>query len=268
MPLQQNFWATNLKKLRTRKQLSQEIMATKLGMSRSKYNAHESGQTINPTVEDLFMISEYFKLSIDSLLKIDLMKTSELKIRELEAGNDLYKTGTQLRVLAISVDKEETENMEYVPVKAKAGYKSGFSDPEYIAALPKFSLPNLPRSGTFRMFPTTGDSMLPIPEGADVVGSFVQDWTDLKPKTLCILILNGEQDFVFKQVTPQGEGFLLESLNDVYNPYTVAASDVLEIWKFHSYQTKEIPESQTDIQSVAKAIGEIQADLKIIKAKK
>lgn len=248
--------------------MSQESLAQSLHMSRSKYNAHESGQTINPTVEDLLRISDYFGMSIDSLLRVDLTKLSELKIKELEAGNDLYRKGTQLRVLSVTVDKEDSENMEYVPVKAKAGYRSGFSDPEFIAALPKFSLPNLPKSGTFRMFSTSGDSMLPIPEGADIIAGFVQDWTSIKPGTMCIMILRGEQDIVFKQVTPQDQGFLLESLNRIYQPYTVAASDVLEIWKFHSYQTNEIPESDTDMQSMAKAIREIQGDLKVIKARK
>ncbi|KAA5532305.1 LexA family transcriptional regulator [Taibaiella lutea] len=265
---QQNFWPTNLKKLRNRKNMSQESLALLLNMSRSKYNAHESGQTVNPVVEDLFRISDYFGMSIDSLLRVDLTKLSESKIRELEEGNDLYRKGTQLRVLSVTVDKNDTENVEYVPVKAKAGYRNGFSDPEFIAALPKFSMPNLPKSAMFRMFPTTGDSMLPIPEGADVIGSFVQDWTNIKPRTMCIVILKGEQDMVFKQVTQQDEGFLLESLNTVYQPYTVPASDVLEIWKFYSYQTNEIPEQQTDLQTMAKAIKEIRDDLKIMKTKK
>ena len=265
MEPQKSFWAVNLKKLRTRKLLSQEVLAERLDISRSKYNAHENGQTVNPTVEDLFKVSEYFKMNIDTLLKTDLTKTSELKIRELEAGNNLYSNGSQLRVLAISTDKDNNENMEYVPVKAKAGYRTGYNDPEFIATLPKFSMPNLPKGSTYRMFPTTGDSMLPIPEGADIIGSFVQDWSQLKPKTLCIAILKGEQDLVFKQITNEAESFLLESLNKNYAPYKVPVSEVLEIWKFHSYQTKDLPELQTDLQSMAKAIREIQQDIQKMK---
>lgn len=56
---------------------------------------------------------------------------------------------------------------------------------------------NLLWGGTYRMFPTTGDSMLPIPEGSDVVARYVQDWKTLKPDRHCIVILKGEQDFVF-----------------------------------------------------------------------
>ncbi len=262
------FWATNLKFLRNRKKLSQDTLSEQLGMSRSKYNAHENGQSLNPPVDDLVRISDYFRISIDNLLRLDLAGLSEFKLRELEQGSDSYRSGSQLRVLAISVDNDEKENMEYVPVKAKAGYRAGFNDPEFIAALPKFSLPNLPKSGTFRMFPTTGDSMLPIPEGSDVVCKFVQDWQQLKPRTLCIVVLKAEQDFVFKQVTFEKEGpVLLESMNKVYAPYTVSVSDILEIWQFHSYQTREVPEPESDLQAMAKAIREIHEDLRNMKKK-
>lgn len=260
------FWAANLKFLRNRKKLSQDTLSEQLGMSRSKYNAHENGQTLNPPVDDLIRISDYFRISIDNLLRMDLAGLSEFKIRELEQGGDTYRSGSQLRVLAISVDKEEQENMEYVPVKAKAGYRAGFNDPEFIAALPKFSLPNLPRSGTFRMFPTTGDSMLPIPEGSDVVCKFIQDWQQVKPRTLCIVVLKAEQDFVFKQVTFEKDGtVLLASLNKLYTAYQVPVSDILEIWQFHSYQTRDVPEPETDLHTMAKAIREIQEDLRKMK---
>lgn len=269
MNQQKIFWSFNLKFLRTKYKLSQDFLAGKLRISRSKYNALESGQTVNPPLEDLIQVSDYFKISIDSLLRIDLSSLGELKLKELIAGNDIYQTGSQLRVLTISVDKDNNENMEYVPVKAKAGYRSNFNDPEFIAGLPKFSLPNLPLHNTYRMFPTTGDSMLPIPEGSDVIARFVQDWKRLRPRAMCIVILKGEQDFVFKQVTFEENGkVLLESLNKQYAPYRVPVSDVLELWQFYSYQTKEIPEPETDMQTMVKAIYAMQEELKAMRAER
>lgn len=251
MTSQNFYWASNLKFLRTRKKMSQESMAQNLDIARSKLAMHESGAVKNPPLEDLIKISEHFKISIDTLLKIDLSKLGELKLRELEAGDDVYMTGTNLRVLAITVDKNNKENIEYVPVKAKAGYQSGYADPEFIASLPRFSLPNLPKSGTFRMFPTKGDSMLPIPENSDVIAQYVEDWTNLKPDTHCIVILKNEQDFVFKQVTVQPGGtLLLKSRNRSYAPYVVQGKDVLEIWQYVKHQTNELPEEPTDIQEL------------------
>lgn len=265
MKQQKVFFPTNIKFLRERKKLTQEHMANALGISRSKLNALESGQTKAPQPEDFLNFSEYFKISVDSLLKVDLSRLGELKLRELESGNDVYMTGSKLRVLSITVDKNNKENLEYVPVKAKAGYRAGLSDPEYIAALPKFSMPNLPKGGTFRMFPTTGDSMLPIPEGSDIICRYIDNWAILKPRTLCIAILKGEQDFVFKQVTLQKEGLLMESLNEAYQPYVVPVSEVLELWQFYSYQTREIPSVPSDLETLMKAITQIQEDVKVIK---
>lgn len=267
MSRQEIFFQKNIKFLRERKKLSQDALAEKLFLTRTKLNALEHGHTKAPQPEDYLSYSAYFRVSVDSLLKVDLSKLSELKLRELEAGNDVYMTGSQIRVLAITVDRNNKENVEYVPVKAKAGYRAGFNDPEFIATLPKFSMPNLPKGATYRMFPTTGDSMLPIPEGSDVVCRFIENWASLKPQTLCIAILKAEQDFVFKQVTLQQDGLLMESLNKTYQPYVVPVSEVLELWELYSYQTREIPETQSDLQQLTRAVREMQEDIKNIKNK-
>lgn len=176
--------------------------------------------------------------------------------------------GTNLRVLAISTGKANKENVEYVPVKAKAGYRSGYANPEFIASLPKFSVPGLPQTGTFRMFPTTGDSMMPVPEGADVICRYVEDWTVLNG-TLCIVILDGEQDFVFKKVSvlPEGNKMLLESLNRAYEPYVISVGDVIEIWKFHSYFSKDVPERVSEVQHISQTMETILKQLREIQDK-
>lgn len=236
--------------------MSQGALASEMGITRAKLAALESGQTKAPQPEDYLNFSAFFRVSIDTLLKVDLTRIGELKLRELEAGNDVYIKGGNLRVLAISVDKSNHENVEYVPVKAKAGYAAGgFSDPEYIAGLPKFSIPNLPRNGTYRVFPITGDSMLPIPDGSEITGKFVEDWRSLKPDTPCIVILNGNQDFVFKMVTVTAGGMLqLRSLNPLYSTFEVPAKEVLEVWSFYSFTSREMPQN-ADLSII---LGEIR----------
>lgn len=241
------FFGSNLKFLRERQKLSQEALARKLSVTRAKLVAIETGQTKSPPPEDFVRFSEYFKISVDSLLKVDLSKLGELKLRELEAGNDVYIKGGNLRVLAITVDKTNKENVEYVPLNVKAGYASGYNDPEFIASLPKFNVPNLPKGGTFRVFPITGDSMLPIPSGSDVTGRYIADWNNIKPGTPCIVILKN-QDLVFKRVTIDKEGVLLVSQNPAYEPYRVPIEEVVEIWLFHSYTSVQLPEYPGDVQ--------------------
>lgn len=256
------FFGTNVKYLRTRRKYTQEQLSQKLSMTRSKLNCIETGQTKSPSIEDMLKFSSLFQMSLDTLVKIDLPKLGELKLRELEAGNDIYIKGGNLRVLAITVDRENNENVEYVPIKAKAGYQSGFNDPEFLFSLPKFSVPNLPKQGTFRIFPTEGDSMLPIPEGSDVTGQFVENWYDLKDKTPCIFILKNNQDFVFKLVTLKDRTFLLESMNLMYEPYTVEANEILEIWKFHSFTSREIPEPVSDLGLVLQELKSLKQVVK------
>lgn len=256
--LANNFLDINIKFLRKRKNITQEHLAKSLNVSRSKLNCIEIGQTKSPSIEDLLKFSDYFKITIDTLIKVDLSTLGELKLRELENGNDVYVKGGNLRVLSITVDSKNNENIEYVPVKAKAGYAANFSDPEYLEKLPKYSLPNIPKQGTYRIFPITGDSMLPIPDGSDITARFVQDWSSLKADTPCIVILNNQQDFVFKFVRFQPDNSVtLRSLNPTYEPYEVAAGDILELWQFHSYSTKEIPES-TDLSVILREIKKIQ----------
>ncbi|MBS1644217.1 MAG: LexA family transcriptional regulator [Bacteroidetes bacterium] len=266
------FWATNLRHLRQRLQWSQDELAERLGITRSKLNAHENGNTINPTAEDLIRFSGYFKMSIDSLLKIDLTQLSETKIKELESGNDGYASGSKLRVLATTVDAKNNENIEFVPIRARAGYIAGHSDPEFIAALPKFTLPHLPQNRSYRMFPTVGDSMLPIPEGCFVIAEYVQDWLELKDGILCILILKSSgNDFVFKKVENRiktNRTLMLHSLNENYTPYEVAVGDVLEIWKYVNYVSDTIPAGNISMMQIAKSLKEIQVDLGKLSAQK
>jgi transcriptional regulator with XRE-family HTH domain len=260
------FWSTNLRHLRNRKGWSQDELAEKLGITRSKLNAHENGKTINPTAEDLIAFSDFFKMSIDSLLKVDMRKLSELKLRELESGNDHFATGSKIRVLATTVDKDNRENIEYVPIKAKAGYVAGHADPEFIASLPRFSMPQLPQNRTYRMFPTTGKSMLPIPEGSLIITEYVQDWLSIKDDTLCILILKSTgADFVFKQVENRirkERTLLLKSFNhEEFAPYEVSVGDVLEIWRFVSYVSSEVPAGNITLTQIAQSLKEIKVDV-------
>lgn len=264
MKEQKIFFGTNLKFLRERRKLSQEVLSEKLNVTRAKLASLESGFTRAPQPEDYINVSNFFKISIDNLLRIDLSRISELKLRELEAGSDIYIKGGNLRVLAISVDKGNNEQTEYVPIKAKAGYSDGgYSDPQYISELPKYSLPHVPKEGTFRIFPITGDSMLPVPDGSDITGQFVEDWTTLKAQTPAIAILKGQQDFVFKLLTIQEDGhLLLESLNKSYAPYTVHFENVLEVWKFHAYTSRDMPAAETDMGTVIREIRDLREQLR------
>lgn len=265
----QSHWASNIKFLRNKNNWSQDDLAQKLKISRSKLNAHENGQTQNPTVDDLINFSTLFRISIDNLIKVDLSKLSSTKLKELEAGNDDFATGSKMRVLATVVDSQNIDQIEFVPLKARAGYLNGFSDPEFIQKLPVFHMPHLPKDRKFRMFPTTGDSMLPIPENAMVIGNFVDNWSDIKDGTACIVVTK-DDGIVFKIVDnriKKSKTLLLTSLNKIYEPYEIHIENILEIWQFAQYITDTVPEPSSSLEMLTATVFEMKSELKKLAAK-
>ena len=115
------YFNSNIKLLRQRRKLTQDMVAGELGISRSTINSYENGSVQNPTLEALVSFSKFFKMSLDTLVKIDLSRVSEFQLSELERGHDVFVTGAKLRVLATTVDSNNKENIEVVPIKAKAG---------------------------------------------------------------------------------------------------------------------------------------------------
>ncbi|AIM38038.1 hypothetical protein KO02_16100 [Sphingobacterium sp. ML3W] len=253
------FFARNLKFLRERKKVSQTMLGDAINVTRTKLALIEIGKTkaMDPTF--LLSVSTYFKISLDTLLTVDISKLGELKIRDLQAGNDIYIKGGNLRVLAISVDKTNNENVDYVPIMGKAGYISGgYCDPIYIADLPKYHIPNLPKNNTYRTFPIMGDSMLPFPQKMDITGKFMADWRTIKPETLAIVVMRG-QDIVFKSIRILDNGLLqCRSLNPFYDTYTVPIEEIIEIWEFYSYHTATLPEAQTVLKTVLQSLDDIK----------
>ena len=191
------YFNTNIKILRQRKNRTQDIVANELGVTRSTLNSYENGSIKNPTLDMLIGFSKYFKLSIDTLVKVDLSKLSDFQLSELEKGNDVYVSGSRLRVLATTVDSQNRENIEVVPIRAKAGYQSGYADPEFIKKLPTFQLPILLNDRKYRMFQLSGDSMLPIPDKAWVIGEYVENWFNIKDGQGYI-VLTQDDGIVFK----------------------------------------------------------------------
>ncbi|MBL7681817.1 MAG: helix-turn-helix domain-containing protein [Flavipsychrobacter sp.] len=257
-------FASNVKFLRERKGLSQEELSTNLGMTRAKIAAYEIGHTKNPSMVDLNVLSEFFLISVDGLLKIDLSALSEQKFALFEGGK---MSGTDLRIIVTTVTSQNEEKIEYVPIKAKAGYLKGYADPDFISQLPVFDLPHLPKDKKYRMFPTEGDSMLPIPEGSLVIGEYVDDWLSLKNGELCIVITKNE-GIVFKQVENKMKDerrLLLSSLNPIYHQFEVLVSDILEIWKYNCFISDGVPTiGDHSIHQVYEEIRDVKMDLKRI----
>lgn len=259
-------FASNIKLLRKRYKRTQDDIANLLNMKRSTVSGYEN-EVAQPGIDVLIAFSNYYKIAIDTLVKVDLSILTENQLTQIERGSDTFISGGELRVHATSVDAQNNENIELVNQKASAGYRAGYADPEYIRVLPTFHMPFLSREKKYRTFQIVGDSMLPIPSGSWVTGEFIQNWHLLRDGQAYI-ILTMEDGIVFKVVEShiQKEGKLkLFSLNSLYQPYDIDIKEVREIWKFVHYISSEMPETNQPRQNLERAVADIKRDVDHIK---
>jgi len=262
------YFTSNIKFLRKRRGRTQDDVAAALNLKRSTLSGYENG-VAQPGIDVLVSFSGYFNMSIDTLLKIDMSRLSESQLGELERGYDAYVRGSNLRVLTTTVNSENRENIELVAEKAKAGYTTGYADPEYIGELPVFTLPFLSDKRKYRTFQLKGDSMLPIPDGSWVTGEFLQDWMDIKSgRAYVVFTLNDGIVFKIIENNISSDGKLvLYSLNPLYEPYEVHINEVKEIWKFVNYISNVLPEPVVPEKQIFQSIAEMKNDLERIKVR-
>jgi len=248
--------SANLKYLRKKNGLTQQQFADNMEIKRSLIGAYEEDRA-EPKYDLLKKIAEYFELTIDEFIN--------------EKINDNWKPkpksqGSNLRILSISVDKDDNENIELVPVKASAGYLNGFSDPQYIQELPKFQLP-IPslRQGTYRAFEIKGDSMLPIQSGSIIIGEYLENWNDVKIGDTYVIISKNE-GVVYKRAGnkfKEDRELKLISDNKVYDPYAIPAEDILEIWKAKAYFSTALPDPTPEptIETLSTMMAQMQKSI-------
>lgn len=253
----------NLKFLRTRAGWTQKQLAEKIGLKQPVIGAYEEERAI-PPLNCLLDISDLFKVSIDALSRKDLSKLPE---KEWKASS------RRTEVLAITVDKDDNENIELVSQKASAGYLNGYQDVEYIIDLPKIGLPVLPRNVTYRAFEIKGDSMLPVPSGAIVFGEYVENLSSIKNGKLYIVV-SKQEGIVFKRVfnfSDTKDKLLMVSDNRQYEPYTIQAEDVLEVWAVKAYFSTQFPDVESGNVSadhLAYSVVKLQEEVSRLKLKK
>jgi transcriptional regulator with XRE-family HTH domain len=253
----------NLKVLRKKSGYTQAQLAEKLGIKRSLIGAYEEGRA-EPKLSTLVNIARLFAVSLDHLITADLSEEQpEVSLVPTKSG-----APNKMRVLAITVDQDNKEYIELVPHKASAGYLNGYADPDFIEELPRFRLPMLSTIGTHRAFEIKGDSMLPIASGTVIIGRYIEDWSEIKDGTPCIVVSQSE-GVVFKRVynkLKNGTTLRLHSDNPVYDPYEVLVDDVNEIWEAKAYISSTFPIADFSLNKLTSIVMDLQQE--VIKLKK
>jgi len=146
----------------------------------------------------------------------------------------------------ITVNENGQENINFVGVKARAGYLDGYSDPEYMETLPSFSMPML-KNGTFRCFEIKGNSMsTTIHDGDYLFGKYVDNFDDILDGRIYVIISKNDGIVVkrvINRIRESGKLILKSDNKDGNYPmYSIYAEDILEVWYASMYASKQMPD--------------------------
>lgn len=242
----------NFRYLRKLRGWTQEEFANKLNIKRSLIGAYEE-ERAEPRLNVLETMCCIFKLSLDELLLSDLSAAK---------GASYMEQRRKLKIATQSVD------IQFVPVKAAAGYLAGYADPDFVDELNTFTLPML-APGQYRAFEIIGDSMLPTPSGSVIVGEKIETLEEVKNSNSYI-VLSKSEGVVYKRIMKNNRlknKLTLISDNPIYEPYNVSEEDVLEVWKAVYILQKANTVQRWDVNQLAGMVSNLQDQVTSLKKK-
>ncbi|MBA3829717.1 MAG: LexA family transcriptional regulator [Taibaiella sp.] len=164
--------------------------------------------------------------------------------------------------MVITVNERKEENIIYVPVKARAGYLSGYGYPEFITTLPSYRIPGLDNA-TYRMFEVDGPSMAPnIINGDRVIGQWVDDFDNIRENRVHIVVTRS--GVVVKRLLNRikERGKIVIKSDTVthrkeYPTSEIDIEDVLEIW----YGRMKLSADFSEPVELYHRINDLEADM-------
>lgn len=244
----------NLKYLRKLRGWTQEEFAARLNIKRSLLGAYEE-ERADPRLDVLEIAADMFKLTLDELLLKDLGTSNG-------SGSYLQKRRQQKMMSA------DRNVIHFVPVKAAAGYLTGYADSEFLDELNTFTLPML-TGGNYRAFEIIGDSMMPTPSGSIIVGEKVESMDDVK-NNFAYIVVSRNEGIVYKRVVKNNRAkskLTLVSDNPAYQPYQVNTEDVIELWQAQVVINKVSNQQRWDVNSLANLVNNLQDQVSSLKKK-
>jgi phage repressor protein C with HTH and peptisase S24 domain len=200
--------------------------------------------------------------------------TSGVSFAQVNEGIGEYLSGKNIRPVAVVVTPTGKELITYVPVKAQAGYRTGYADPQYLEKLPAFSLPiNITGSGTYRMFQVKGDSMTQLGggglhDGDIVIASYVEDIFELKDNRVYVFVTPEEVlvKRVLNRLKIEAERVLVlksDNKSGQFKNIILHPPEILEVWELKLFISRQL-NFNTDLWEV---LGDLQAEQTIIREK-
>jgi transcriptional regulator with XRE-family HTH domain len=254
----------NLKFIRKQREWTQEEMANQLQIKRSLVGAYEE-ERAEPRLEVQEAICALFNISLEQFLFQDLSQ-------QVESGDATMGSGSSYldRRRALKSDRSGSNMpiVQFVPVKAAAGYLAGYADPEFLDELNTFTLPML-APGDYRAFEIIGDSMLPTPSGSVIVGEKVDSIKEVKNSNTYVVVSSAD-GVVYKRIITNDdnkEKLTLLSDNPLYEPYQVNSQDIVELWKAVYIINKAGAQPMWNVDQLAGVVNSLQDQITSLKRK-
>ena len=256
------YLAGNLKFLRKKCGKTQDGISTELKIGRTTIANYESGVS-EPNVETLLTFSNFFGVPVDVLLSVNLEKEGliEKNTNTSSPGKGIIvPLNTMPKV--VTVDRDGNDNILYVPVKARAGYLSGYGDPEFIETLPTFRLPGL-NNATFRMFEVDGPSMAPnVLHGDRIIGEWIESLDKIRDNRVHVVVHKGGVAVkrVLNRIKERGKLYLKSDTiahRHEFPTLEIDPEDIKEIW----YGRLKISSDFTEPAEVYHRLADLEVDV-------
>ncbi len=229
---------------------------------KSKYGAYEDGRA-EPPMEILLMLSDYFEVPMDLLVKEDLTNLTWQSYWNLKDNWVKYMPLREVKRRNRIIVAPDANH-------ARAGVPAGQFDDE-VGDIISITLPHDPGDGAVA-FPVAGDSMPPLDDGDFVIGKRVGPAAIKNGRTYIIRFQEDEGapfESVYKIVfnnLKADNTFLLHSTNPGYQPKKLEASKVREIYEYCCHISyKEPSEPQLSMDDIGAMIQNMNSKLNHIK---
>lgn len=136
-----SYFGRNIKKIRTAKNISQAAFAELFQLSRASIGAYEEGRAEART-DTIIEIADYFKLTLDQLLKKEL------------SLNDIYHIGEKSNlVFKETREPNLSEEIPYISAHDHEEFVKKFRDKDFLAKMPLIRLPDLVKNSIAFEYP-------------------------------------------------------------------------------------------------------------------
>lgn len=152
----------------------------------------------------------------------------------------------------VTVDNLGHDNIAYVPVKAQAGYLTGYKDKEYFEKLPAFALPGF-KNDVYRAFEVSGYSMLPaegvgLYPGDIIIAAFLDHPHKIRDSRVYVIVCDAPEvdNIIVKRCLNRLEAnnkiiCFSDNKNGDYPAIILEPDQIKEIWEFKAKISRHIP---------------------------